>query len=297
MDPSQPCPNGTCHFLRLSAELKNMVYGYTLTSPNGILCREGSYDCLGIFRFYAAPVIKRKPSINVRENKWYAAQLEKSLKTATEINQLKYVCRQLNHETKNLLLCANKLVFGYGPRDLLSFLEVLPKTLHDCLQEITIWEHRKLLASKFHHDRWWCTIDNICKKQDAFTIRMIWPSLVSRASMSWLGDRGDRDSITSRIALFTICARKDMTFVNKVSADRHWRDFLTRGVYRAQRRVSRQQAVIKRDLVLSDKIRIFPSHEKFPDHKSKLFFEMFWVRGQELKVCMASMKEIFEHGI
>jgi hypothetical protein len=295
MDPSQPCPNGTCHFLRLSAELRNMVYGYTLTNPNGILCREDSYDGLGIFRFYAAPVIERRPSINVRENEWYAAQLEKSLKTATEVDQLKYVCRQLNHETKNFLLCANKLVFAKGPRDLLSFLEALPKTLHGCLRGVTVWEHRDLSEEDFFQDRWWCIIAGNCMKQDAFTVQMIWPLLLEGTHPNWLGAEL---SIICRIAIFAVCARKDPTFVKKlIYANKDWREDLTRIVHLAQVRVSSKQASMQQASFLSDKIRIFPSHEKLPDHNSLHSFDLFWLPKEEEIDCIATVKEVFENGI
>jgi hypothetical protein len=35
-DPVIPSANGTCHFLRLPGELRNVIYAYALNEPAGI---------------------------------------------------------------------------------------------------------------------------------------------------------------------------------------------------------------------------------------------------------------------
>lgn len=289
MDPSQPSPYGTCHFLQLSAELRNTIYEYTLTNSKGVLCRKEPSNNSGIFRFYAVPVMEKRPSRKEREQDWYTAQLEKNLKMAMEINQLKRVCRQLKEETKNIVVCGNNIVFACGPIDLLNFLEDVPKALHSHLREITVWEHSTLLVREFRTDRRWRMVARLCAENDAFTIRMIWPSLVEKKSLHtcdcW---------IIRKIVALAVHARKDLTLISKMSADGWWRNTLSRTAAIAS---IDPMGLLQPDWKLSGRIRIFPSHEPFPAHDFRSCLALHQLQEQELQNSIVTMKRVFEDGI
>jgi hypothetical protein len=292
MDPSQPPIDGTCHFLRFPAELRNTIFEHTLLNSRGVLCREEPLNGPGVFRFYAVPVIQTKPSSSISEYAWYATQLADSLEGASEINQLKYVCRQLRNETKNILVCGNKLVFGYGPRDLVDFLKTLPVPLCSLLREITVWEHRDLPVENFFGDKSWSMVNRICTKHNAITIRMIWPSLVDERKFL----RYEYVTI-SRVLAIAVRARKDTAFIDKISAHGNWRTILMHTALFYGRPSSKIEEVIRQDPKLSDSIRIFPSHEQFQEHHFRPFLVMHRIQGQELENCIAAMKEVFHSGI
>jgi len=289
MDPNQPSPDGTCHFFRLPAELRNIVYEYTLKNPKGVLCREEPPNNSRIFRFYAVPVMEKRPSKKEREQDWYAAQLEKGLETAMEINQLRHVCRQLEEETKNIVVYRNDLVFACGPLDLLNFLEEVPMTLHSYLREMTVWEHRPLLVREFIADPCWRLIARICEEYYAFTIRMIWPSLMEKKSIHtcscW---------IIRKIVALAVHARKDRTLISKMSDVGWWRNILLRTTALAH---VDPKIVIQGDWKWSGSIRMFPSHEPFPEHRFRLCLGLHPLQEQELEKCIATMKRVFEDGI
>ncbi|KAF2807866.1 uncharacterized protein BDZ99DRAFT_500162 [Mytilinidion resinicola] len=78
-DPSHPPADGTCFFLSLPQELRDMVYEYAITSPEGrvVLCQ------------------------------YFAKQ-------ALKVNQLQYVSKQLRAETVGLTLKFNKEILFKG---------------------------------------------------------------------------------------------------------------------------------------------------------------------------------------
>ncbi|KAF2244808.1 hypothetical protein BU26DRAFT_508788 [Trematosphaeria pertusa] len=88
-DPSVPAADGTCYFFRLPRELRDQVYDYALYAPDGLFYQYRPFDT--VFPFFASEEDTRD-SIQ------------------PEINQLKYVCRQLHAETKGLVLKVNEAV-------------------------------------------------------------------------------------------------------------------------------------------------------------------------------------------
>jgi hypothetical protein len=83
MDPSIPPSNSRCLFFKLPAELRNEIYEYALTADDGLVCRS-------------------------QDNKHFTYHaLRDGGVEDTEFNQIHYVCRQLQTETKGLVLYLN----------------------------------------------------------------------------------------------------------------------------------------------------------------------------------------------
>lgn len=72
-------PGSDCWLLRMPGEVRNLIYGYALSEPNGLFYRYQEND--NSMKLYTT---------------MYPEESE------MEANQLKYVCRQLNKETKGL---------------------------------------------------------------------------------------------------------------------------------------------------------------------------------------------------
>ncbi|KAF2439781.1 hypothetical protein P171DRAFT_489585 [Karstenula rhodostoma CBS 690.94] len=125
VDPSQPPPDGTCHFFRLPRELRDLVYEYSLSEPFGLYWFPRPGDFVAKIKVFEDTVYFEGDML-ADDNKpwwdWYADpgdnhfQLfscfdDTQKKEGMEANQLKYVCRQLHEETSGLGLKFNNLHF------------------------------------------------------------------------------------------------------------------------------------------------------------------------------------------
>lgn len=108
-----------CIFLQIPAELRNLIYEYSLTEEHGVQC-----------------TIDKDPTI---PPKLLRLGQSKNGDLEPEANQLKYVCRKLYHETKGLTLQYNELTFR-GTEDFERFLQVCAPTWKTCLRNINIIE-------------------------------------------------------------------------------------------------------------------------------------------------------------
>ncbi|KAF1848579.1 uncharacterized protein K460DRAFT_415119 [Cucurbitaria berberidis CBS 394.84] len=209
-DPSTPSSDGACHFLRLPAELRNAVYSYALSDPAHLVCREDAHDGPGLFRFYP-PAVTDKKLPPVGRNDINLALVTKEViggpVTLQEVNQLKYVCRQLKNETKTIIV-GTDLLFERGAYQFTKFLDVLPTPLFNHLESVTILENRHSNGSvSFLHSKPWQTIVDLCRRNPTFTVRMRLP---------WLNANFLLNSHPAlKIAFFI---RLDSDFVQKVAS-------------------------------------------------------------------------------
>ena len=73
--PSIPPSDGRCQFFELPAKLRNEVYEYALTTKDGMMCK-------------------------LEDNKHFTYHaLQDGESKNAEVNQLRYVCRQLRADT------------------------------------------------------------------------------------------------------------------------------------------------------------------------------------------------------
>jgi hypothetical protein len=89
--PSEPSPDGACHFFRLPAELRNLVYEYVLLDPADLVCRK---DPFGPFRFYPSAAADKDAPDKLGDTSSEAASVAvqplNGPVVPLEINQLKY---------------------------------------------------------------------------------------------------------------------------------------------------------------------------------------------------------------
>ncbi|KAF2495184.1 hypothetical protein BU16DRAFT_609934 [Lophium mytilinum] len=113
MDPSSPPKDGTCHFFRPAQEIRDMIYEYALTSPDGrIICNE----------YIAFDDDAHQPF----------TRLEFPRSNCTEVNQLRHVCKRLCEETTGLTLKFNKHVEFFDKTFLVSEYQEPESYFSDC---------------------------------------------------------------------------------------------------------------------------------------------------------------------
>lgn len=109
--------SGSHRFLELPKELRDMIYEFALTFPDGL--------------FYQT------------DKKIFST----SQKSKKHFNRLKLVCRQFYEETRNMGLKNNELIFPFTPRSPLrasqlciQFLDALPQKRLQSIRRITVME-------------------------------------------------------------------------------------------------------------------------------------------------------------
>jgi hypothetical protein len=107
--PRAPDAGHVCHFLQLSAELRNMIYAYALSEPNGLifLLNRSKIGQLCIKPTSASPAL---PDAVNKANKSTSSDRPKDDASCTA-NQLQYVSHELRHETRGLGVRYNDLTF------------------------------------------------------------------------------------------------------------------------------------------------------------------------------------------
>ncbi|KAF2711600.1 hypothetical protein K504DRAFT_532166 [Pleomassaria siparia CBS 279.74] len=141
-DPGMPSLDGVCHFFRLPGELRNLVYEYVLTEPDGLFHR---VDDKGVERLClvsddgAKPVSRQSEPLLLAQNPGSTPVLHKRRKISNEqrietkepdtendkkkviivddANQLRFVSRQLFRETRGLGIRFNDLTFRNSTRE------------------------------------------------------------------------------------------------------------------------------------------------------------------------------------
>lgn len=125
VNPSIPANDGTCHFFRLSGELRNGIYAYVLTEPEGLLYLEKidrSTKLVANSEANLALMDAQDVEDDVRAAKrrkigknQMASTKKSAKKPVVDANKLQYVNWQLRHETRALGLQYNDLLFVGSP--------------------------------------------------------------------------------------------------------------------------------------------------------------------------------------
>ncbi|KAF2001370.1 hypothetical protein P154DRAFT_575093 [Amniculicola lignicola CBS 123094] len=157
-DPSIPSPDGSCPLLNLPGELLNRIYKYVLTEPDVdfVLSDESHPEFLTrIFNFL-----------------WDDQDIE--------VNQLKYVNRQMYNQTRGLTLCYNNIVILGTQRVLviLACTEFLDSCVpyHDHIGSVTlkyIWSYGRRIENL----RDWRSVISFCTRYPQ--VQFKWTRLLS----------------------------------------------------------------------------------------------------------------------
>lgn len=119
-----------------------------------------------------------------------------------EINQLKYVCRQLNFETKTVIVRINDLIFERGAYPLSRFLDAIPPSMQQHLQKLVVLENRKwsvCTGMLFLLDEPWQNVLDYSRACSEFTVQV---------HLSWLKPKCI--SMMLFIAAMSLCTRRQI---------------------------------------------------------------------------------------
>jgi hypothetical protein len=217
MDPAVPPSDGVCHLLRLAAELRNMIWDYALYALLWVVCRIGDpiedlidYQKL-LYHFFD---IEIDHSDTTKANKYNGTYYAPSVKldaqptkvAATEINQLRYACRQSCHETLGTVLHRNELVSKGGLPDLFDFFHVCPASRSSELRVVTV------LQSRDYSDNVFCERD---ERERMRSFCQQYPKLIVQLRHSWL-DLCAED-IFQRVVEFAVNFRKNACIAYRIS--------------------------------------------------------------------------------
>jgi hypothetical protein len=120
-DPSIPSSDGTCHLFRIPGELRNRINQFALSfGGQGLYVKEDVDYKPPMFvkelgpngRFFRRGATWEERMYNYIQTKAsYRPKLYIRPDDTEEVNQLKYVCRQLYNETRGVALLFNDLIF------------------------------------------------------------------------------------------------------------------------------------------------------------------------------------------
>jgi hypothetical protein len=136
-DSAKSTPAKVSALLALPGELKNMITDYYLYEPNGLDYRYRTNDTtFRLHRRQARLTSSRVPCPDSGAS---------SPTPASEVNQLKFVCRQLYDETKGRALRLKGLVFTHRGNPQPNALTQFNRFLSACSPD-----HRRRLRARFH---------------------------------------------------------------------------------------------------------------------------------------------------
>ncbi|KAF2877760.1 hypothetical protein BDV95DRAFT_588794 [Massariosphaeria phaeospora] len=129
--------NSTPLFLKLPAELRNMIYEYALTEQVPLFATP--HNANRVPKLYVAGGLFPQPP-DIPFEDWARG---------FEVNQLRYVCRQMHDETRGLALALNNLTFHgrksggrTGSRQFEDFLECISSISKNYIHNVTILDER-----------------------------------------------------------------------------------------------------------------------------------------------------------
>ncbi|KAF2640181.1 hypothetical protein P280DRAFT_507723 [Massarina eburnea CBS 473.64] len=143
--------------LQLPGELLNRIYGYALTVGEVEVIKVD-----GVFRFCFLPG-------RIKQSKNHVRSKSESGKLSVELNQMKYVCRQMHSETRRLSFALNKLCFTdieKGSHQCISFLQQGTRQQHELLTRINIQENFDTLPN----DRCVAYLASFCRNHPNVTV-------------------------------------------------------------------------------------------------------------------------------
>ncbi|EAT89347.1 hypothetical protein SNOG_02616 [Parastagonospora nodorum SN15] len=232
-DTSIAPADGTCHFLRLPAELRDLIYRQALFSPEGLACRS-TQECgkLHYRLLHSTHELGSQP-----------------LGIATsELNQLKFVCRQLNVETKCVSTSINAIVFLKGIPDFIEFATACPKSVLNQISSVTIHHEQEYDDHNFCEPSHGTSLLDFCKQQPYTSVEL---------RHSWL-DPHEPDFF-QRMIEFAIHFRNDRGVVARVTASLNAQQYL----------IHRAVDIWYANTDISDRLKEYPRNLRaFPPYKT-----------------------------
>lgn len=210
-DQSIAPADGTCYFLRLPAELRNLVYQHALFSPEGLACRS-TRECGKLhYRMYAIESYDDSSTMDrLYEGRLqFEHELDAQLLgvAKSELNQLKFVCRQLNVETKCVSMSINAIVFSKGIPDFIEFTTSFPKSVLNQISTVTIYHKQDYDDHRFCMPSDRASLLEFCKQQPYTSVKLrhSWldphePDIFQRMNEFSIHFRNDREAVARMIA-------------------------------------------------------------------------------------------------
>jgi hypothetical protein len=164
--------------------------------------------------------------------------------TLLEVNQLKYVSRQLNNETRTLVITYSYPVFEQSVDEVVGFLKVLPVSLHSRLGTLSIQDHTPYSSILKHKPvPVWADLVDLCKATPTIKVQV-----------RLLGY--DFQGILCEAIVLAIWARADQDLINKISTDAKYKQGVLNTLFRDERVGGYSDAQC---LHLPPNVRLFPS--------------------------------------
>lgn len=196
---SSATSHGTCRLLKLPAELRLLIYEYALHAPNGVVCKE-EWDHTGDWWCYYPLLAPIKDFYDPDPTVDYST---------TEGNQLKYVCRQLNTETKGLTFSVNEIIFHEFIATLIDFHRVCPPAVLENIRIITIMASELLLFNMSASGKTTKANDFLC----GFCVQ--YPQVIVRLRHEYLHPEEDYTILNA--LKFQICYRNNSSLIDEIS--------------------------------------------------------------------------------
>ncbi|KAF1840336.1 uncharacterized protein K460DRAFT_437402 [Cucurbitaria berberidis CBS 394.84] len=262
-NPSTPSANGSCYFFRLPGELRNRVYQFSLSEPEGLRYHQNS-DSVGFYR---------------------RTETSKNDSHDSEANQLKYVCRRLNQETRGLGIRYNMLYFD-NFMHASWFLDGYPEKCHGYLSLIDIAEGN-VNGSWIDAD---AKIVKLCVDQPHVMVR-------ERTRLLRSNDR----YLVRKVICAQYGLRASTELARRIIAD----EYVRGSILRDCNELFKVSMVAEIKSRVPQNYRMFPAEESFDEQafrkmikdNSFLFERLIPKLNGGLECLIAVLKELFERGI
>ena len=276
--------NGSCLFFKLPTELRYQIYEYLFPTPHGVVCESMSYHAtlevqsVSFFRYF--PLLC--PIRDVYSTDFWSTEGDLSeavVCSLAQANQLKFVSRQFNADTKGLTLSLNEVVFERGIKDFNDFASAAPSAVLNRLRTVTImsselcWdrEPENEEASDAIH-----ALIRFCKSHPHVLVRLRHAHLHPTEFPIFL-----------QSVAYGLYLRGDETMVERVLIDLGERAIVMRHISFTMRISDRQ--------IYPSNLRVYPLFAKLDEKSFNAYLRTF--RTQAERGAVDLVKEIFEHGL
>lgn len=216
--------------------------------------------------------------------------------STAEVNQLKYVCRQLNTETKSLTLKVNEVIFGAGMAEIVLFFRECPSAMLEHSSVVTIMSSELCLDSESPSDRvrkGFDTLRNFCQRYTEVLVCLRHEYL-----------HPERCTILINAFNFQVHHRNDSSLIDQI-----WKEADEQAMVIADIKTSFSREQIK---VLPANLRMYPPFTTFDAQgfieRMRMFEsgadvddskedERFTDNREKWLEQAAVIKKIFEHGV